>query len=78
MIAFIENLPRSVRGRVHLPWPAGSNHNLTGFLTSRGYRAAKTRSPSDRAMRDELLIQELKTVYEHNHSVYGVKKMQGR
>jgi putative transposase len=35
---------------------------ITGFLTSRGYRAAKTRAPSDRAIRDELLIAELQVI----------------
>jgi hypothetical protein len=42
---------------------------------SQGYRAAKTRPPSDRAIRDELLIDELKTVHQQNSSVYGVNKM---
>ena len=44
-------------------------------MTSRGYRAAKTRTRCARAIRDELLIGELKTVHEQNFSVYGVKKM---
>lgn len=48
---------------------------ITGFLTSRGYRAAKTRPPSDRAIRDELLVAELKVVHENNYSCYGVNKM---
>ena len=48
---------------------------IAGFLTSRGYRAAKTRPPSDRALSDDLLIAELRTVHEKNFSVYGVKKM---
>src|SRR4051794_24760400 len=48
---------------------------ITGFLTSRGYRAAKTRTPSDRAIRDELLIAELQAVHLQNYSVYGVLKM---
>jgi hypothetical protein len=48
---------------------------IVGFLSSRGYRAAKTRPPSDRAIRDELLIDELKTVHHQNCSVYGVLKM---
>jgi transposase InsO family protein len=46
-----------------------------GFLTSRGYRAAKARTASARAIRDELLIGELRVVHEQNFSVYGVKKM---
>ena len=45
---------------------------INGFLSSRGYRAAKTRPLSDRALRDELLVEELKTVHRQNYSVYGV------
>jgi putative transposase len=30
-----------------------------GFMTSRGYRAAKARPASARALRDELLVKEL-------------------
>lgn len=48
---------------------------IPGFFTSRGYRAARSRPPSDRQLRDELLVAELKTVHEQNYSVYGVKKM---
>jgi len=48
---------------------------ITGFLTSRGYRAAKTRPPSDRSIRDELLIAELKAVHKTNYACYGVLKM---
>ncbi len=46
-----------------------------GFITSRGYRAAKTRAPSARSLSDALLIPELVRVYEDNVSVYGVRKM---
>ncbi|BBZ65391.1 putative transposase for insertion sequence element IS986/IS6110 [Mycolicibacterium insubricum] len=49
---------------------------IPGFLTSRGYRAARARPASNRAIRDELLIAELTVVHEKNFSVYGVKKMQ--
>ncbi|WP_006247545.1 IS3 family transposase [Mycolicibacterium tusciae] len=48
---------------------------ITGFLTSRGYRAAKTRPACDREIRDEQLIADLRTVHEKNFSCYGVKKM---
>ena len=48
---------------------------ITGFLTSRGYRAAKTRPASDREIRDEQLIADLRTVHEKNYSCYGVLKM---
>ena len=46
-----------------------------GFITSRGYRAAKRRPASERALRDELLIEELKRIHAENYSVYGVRKM---
>ena len=29
---------------------------VRGFITSRGYRAAKTRPPSTRSLKDELLV----------------------
>lgn len=32
---------------------------VRGFITSRGYRAAKTRPPSARALKDELLVPEV-------------------
>lgn len=48
---------------------------IPGFLTSRGYRAALTRPPSDREIRDEQLIADLQAVHQQNYSVYGVKKM---
>jgi putative transposase len=48
---------------------------IPGFLTSRGYRAARTRPPSDREIRDEQLIADLRTVHRKNYSVYGVNKM---
>jgi len=48
---------------------------IPGFLTSRGYRAARTRPPSDREIRDEQLMGELVKMHQENYSVYGVKKM---
>ncbi len=48
---------------------------IPGFLTSRGYRVARTRPPSDREIRDEQLIADLVTVNRENYLVYGVKKM---
>lgn len=48
---------------------------IPAFLTSRGYRAARTRAPSDREIRDEQLIADLREVHRQNFSVYGVKKM---
>ena len=46
-----------------------------GFITSRGYRAAKKRPASARSVRDELLIGEVGRLHEVNYSVYGVRKM---
>lgn len=46
-----------------------------GFITSRGYRAAKRRPASARRVRDELLISEVARLHEVNYSVYGVRKM---
>lgn len=52
-----------------------NEHTLGGFLTSRGYRAAKARPASNRAVRDHLLIGELVRIHADNYSVYGVRKM---
>ena len=46
-----------------------------GFITSRGYRTAKRRPASARALRDELLIEELERIHAENYSVFGVRKM---
>ena len=45
------------------------------FLTSRGYRAAKSRAASARSVRDTELVAVIKQVHADNFSVYGVKKM---
>ena len=44
------------------------------FLTSRGYRAAKSRVPSNRAIRDQLLGDGLERLHVDNYGVYGVRK----
>lgn len=46
-----------------------------GFLTARGYRAAKARPASARQLRDELLIPEIVRLHAENYGVYGVRKM---
>jgi len=46
-----------------------------GFLTARGYRAAKSRPASARALRDGILIGELRRIHGQNYSVYGIRKM---
>lgn len=48
----------------------------TSFITSRGYRAAKARPASARALRDEVLLPEVRWIHAENYSVYGVRKMQ--
>lgn len=48
---------------------------MQGFLTSRGYRAAKTRVASARQLRDELLVPEVARLHAENYSVYGRRKM---
>ena len=48
---------------------------VRGFITSRGYRAAKTRPPSARALKDELLVPEVARLHVENYGVYGVRKM---
>lgn len=46
-----------------------------GFITSRGYRAAKRRPPSDGAVEDELLVPEVRRIHAENYGIYGVRKM---
>ena len=46
-----------------------------GFITPRGYRAAKTRPASARTLRDEVLLAEIKRIHAQNYSIYGVQKM---
>ena len=47
----------------------------SGFITSRAYRATKTRPASVRALRDEVLLPEIKRIHQENYSVYRVRKM---
>lgn len=46
-----------------------------GFLTSRRYRAAKTRPASARHLRNELLIAVIKRLHEKNYGIYRVRKV---
>ncbi|MFW7414261.1 IS3 family transposase [Demequina sp. SO4-18] len=48
---------------------------VQGFLTSRGYRGAKTKTPSARALRDDLLVPEIARLHAENYGVYGRRKM---
>jgi len=45
-----------------------------GFITSRGYRAAKSRSARPRARRDAVLIPVLKEGHDANYRVLGCAK----
>ncbi|OYO13992.1 IS3 family transposase [Enemella evansiae] len=47
----------------------------SGFLTARGYRASKTRTPSARTLHDQLLVPEIVRLHGENYAVYGVRKM---
>jgi len=40
-----------------------------GFITSRGYRAAKTYEPSSRAIRDQVLGDEMERFHAENYGV---------
>ncbi len=46
-----------------------------GFITARGYRAARARPPSARAVSDALLGAEIARLHAENYGVYGVRKM---
>jgi putative transposase len=46
-----------------------------GYITARGYRAARTRPPSARRLSDELLGAEIARLHAQNYGVYGVRKM---
>ena len=48
---------------------------VRGFLSSRGYRAAKHRPTSVRQLRDELLVPEVARLHAENYGVYGRHKM---
>ena len=46
-----------------------------GFLTSRGYRAAKSRPASARTLSDQLIGAGVARLHAENYGVYGVRKM---
>lgn len=49
-----------------------SEHTDGGFITSRGYRTARAREKSARAISDKQLTPVIKNIHEANYSVYGV------
>lgn len=48
---------------------------VRGFLTSRGFRAAVSRAPSARQLRDELLVSQVVRLHAENCGVYGRRRM---
>lgn len=48
---------------------------VSGFLSARGYRAARARMPSVRQLREELLVPEVARLHAENYGVYGRRKM---
>jgi putative transposase len=46
-----------------------------GFVTARGYRAAKSRPASARTLSDQLIGGEIARLHAENYGVYGVRKM---
>ncbi len=71
MIAFIDKM----RGRFGVELVCRVMRQAeVGFITTRGYRAAKTRPASARQLRDELMIPEIIRLHGENYGVYGVRK----
>ena len=48
---------------------------VRGFLSARGYRAAKARMPSARPLRYGLLVPEVARLHAHNYGVYGRRQI---
>jgi putative transposase len=46
-----------------------------GFVTARGYRAARSRPASARTLSDQLIGGEITRLHAENYDVYGVRKM---
>ena len=72
MMAFIDTMKHRFGGEA-ICRVLGATES--GFLTARGYRAARTRPPSARQLSDELLGAEIARLHAANFSVYGVRKM---
>lgn len=52
-----------------------NGHTVGGFISPRGYRAAKTRQTCARKLRDAVLVEEIMRIFDENFRVYGVRKM---
>ena len=46
-----------------------------GFVTSRSYRAGKSRPASARTLSDQLIGGEITRLHAENYGVYGVRQM---
>lgn len=73
MIAFIDEYRD--RFSVEFICRVLGEYTIGGFITSRGYRLAKSRPVSARSIRDRMLIDELKSIHARNYGVYGVHKI---
>lgn len=49
-------------------------HRAGGFITP-GYRQAKARGPSARALREVMLVERITTIHQANYGGYGMRKM---
>ncbi len=52
-----------------------NEHTIGGFITSRGYRAAKSRKVCARRLRDAVLVEEIVKIFDDNFRVYGIRKI---
>ncbi|AKV57967.1 transposase [Corynebacterium riegelii] len=73
MIQFIDNYREHFS--VEFICKTLNTHRSGGFLSSRGYRMAKARGVSARALRDAVLIERVKQIHQDNYGVYGIRKM---
>lgn len=73
MIQFIDNYCEHFSGEFICK--TLNTHRSGGFLSSRGYRMAKAREMSARALRDAVLLERMKQIYQDNYGVCGIRKM---
>ena len=75
MIAFIDEYRD--RSTVEFIRATLNKEREGGFLSSRGYRDAKTRAPSARQVRDRELVKLVREIHAENHGVHGVRRRCG-
>lgn len=73
MIAYIDEYGGRF-GVESICWTLGAGLE-GGFITSRGYRLAKSRPASSRSIRDWILAEVLREIHAHSFGVYGIRKM---